>query len=459
MSKYPVDALILAAGKGTRMRSKKPKVLHPVCGQSLLRRTAVCLRDAGLEKLNFVVGHGLELVESELESIQETEKVSVSSILQKEQLGTGHAVQIAMDKLQQELVLILPGDVPLLEPETISRLFKDFSEKAYDLAFFSFELPVPGGFGRVVRNKDGQVQLIREAKDCSKEELAINELNSGIYLLKRDLLELALSSLRTDNAQGELYLTDIVEFAVGKEKKVEAILVEDAEQLAGANNLEELGELEAEANRRIIRRHQHAGVRFQSPTQTFVEAEVVIGSDTSIGIGANISGKTTIAEDVSIEAGCTIKNSTIGSGSVIKAGSYIVDSQVGEACNVGPYAHLRPGSVLEAKVKVGNFVEIKKSTLRKGVKAGHLTYLGDAELGEETNVGAGTITCNYDGENKHQTVVGKNSFIGSNSCLVAPVDLGDEVYVAAGSVITEDAPSKSLALGRARQTNKENWRK
>lgn len=459
MPTFSVDALVLAAGKGTRMYSNVPKVLHKVCGSSLLARTISSVSKAKLENLHVVVGHEAELVKAALDKIGVELGLSINPIVQTEQNGTGHAVQVAMPDLSSDAVLILPGDVPLLEAETLASLVEKYNSSKADIAFLTFCLDDPAQFGRVLRDESGQVQLIREAKDCSDSEIKINELNSGIYLINRELLGRCLGSLNTDNAQGELYLTDVIEMAVKEGKTVEAHIVEDAEQLAGANNQLELAELEREAFLRNIRRHQLAGLRAQAPEQTFVEEGVSFGKDCYLASGVQISAGSKIGDNVSIESGAVIKNSSIGSGSTIKAGSYVVDSTVGPDCNLGPYAHLRPGSVLESDVKVGNFVEVKKSTLKSGAKAGHLSYLGDAVLGERTNVGAGTITCNYDGENKHQTIVGEDSFIGSNTCLVAPVQLGDKSYVGAGSAITKDVPGGALAVARSRQTNKENWKK
>ena len=449
------EALVLAAGKGVRMCSEKPKVLHPVCGQSLIARTLNCVAAAGVEKVTVVVGSGADLVSEEVKKVSP----AAATVLQKEQNGTGHAVQIALSALSKDYVLILPGDVPLLKSGIIESAFIGLSKSEADLVVLTFCPEDAAGFGRMVRDSDGNLTSIREAKDCSAEELDIKEVNSGIYLLKRSLLEEALAGLDNNNAQGEIYLTDIIAYASKKGLKLATSLVENPDHLAGANNRLELSELERARRIEIAEELLLSGVSVEAADQLFVDEGITVGKDSYLGAGVHLKGNTTIGSGVVIDGYSFIENSKIANGVRIKSSCSIEDSEVGANSSVGPFAHLRPGSKLGANVKVGNFVETKKAILKDGVKAGHLTYLGDATIEEEVNIGAGTITCNYDGENKHQTVVGKNSFIGSNSCLVAPVNVGSDSYIAAGSVITDDVPDESLGLGRARQTNKVDWKK
>ena len=447
------EALVLAAGKGVRMCSDKPKVLHEVCGQSLVGRTLNCLSEAGLKNISVVIGSGAELVRAEIESVNSNAK----TVLQTEQLGTGHAVQVALPELSKDYILILPGDVPLLKSEIIEAAFNAVAETAADLLVLTFFPDDPAAFGRMVRDADGNLQGIKEAKDCSEEELEIAEVNSGIYLLKRELLEKGLQGLSSDNAQGEIYLTDIVSYGAEKGYKLEGLAVEDPSQLAGANNRAELSELELFRRLEIAEELMLSGVGVESPAELFVDEGVRVGKDSFLGAGVHLKGQTTLGEGVVVQGYSSIENSQIASGAKIKFSSVIEDSEVGANSNIGPFAHLRPGSMIGKDVKVGNFVETKKAILKDGVKAGHLSYLGDATIEEEVNIGAGTITCNYDGKNKHKTEIGKNSFIGSNSCLVAPVKVGEEAYIGAGSVITKEVPSKALGIGRAKQSNKENW--
>jgi len=437
------------------MCSDRPKVLHTVCGRSLVARTIDCLSEAGLKNISVVVGSGAEAVSKEVASINPSAK----TILQKEQNGTGHAVQVALPELTQDYVFILPGDVPLLKSDVVESAFLAMSESKADLVLLTFCPEDPAAFGRILRNDKGELLEIREAKDCSDEQLDVPEVNSGIYLLKKTLLEKALEGLSSDNAQGEIYLTDIISYASSKGLKLETLMVEDPVQLAGANNRAELSELELYRRIEIAEELMLAGVDVESPTELFVDEGVKVGRDSFLGAGVHLKGQTTLGKGVRIDAYSFIENSKIADGARVKLSCSIEDSEVGPNSNVGPFAHLRPGSVLGSNCKVGNFVETKKSILKDGVKAGHLTYLGDSVVEKEVNIGAGTITCNYDGKNKHQTKIGEKSFIGSNSCLVAPVSVGKDSYIGAGSVITEDVPDKSLGLGRARQTNKEAWDK
>ena len=314
-------------------------------------------------------------------------------------------------------------------------------------------------FGRILRDESGKVTAIREDKDCSEAEKSINEVNSGIYILKRELLESVIGEVNTDNSQGEFYLTDIIELSSKHGKNVQSLNWGRPSDLAGANNRLELSQLELIRRLEITSELLLQGVSIQDKTQVFIDENVSVGKDSFLGAGTHLLGNTKIGEGVFFEGYSRVEDSQIDNGVRIKLSCHIEESTVGVNSQVGPFAHLRPGSKLGENVKVGNFVETKKAELKDGVKAGHLSYLGDATISEDANIGAGTITCNYDGKNKHKTTVGKDSFIGSNSCLVAPVNIGDKAYIAAGSVITKDVPDKALGVGRARQTNKDNYNK
>jgi len=441
---------------GTRMKSDIPKVLHKVCGRSLVERTIRSLKDSGVNRITVVVGSGRELVEKEVSSLELSE---IDTTLQKEQRGTGDAAKSALQSLEKEVAIILPGDIPLLNQGVIEEAIEFYKEKKPELLFVSFEAEDPTGFGRVVRNESGAVQSICEEKDCSEQLRAVKEVNAGIYFCSKKLLEEALNSLNTDNAQGEYYLTDIVSFAREKGLAVGAVCVAPAIYLQGANSRKDLSALEAFRRQEIARELMDSGVALEDPGQTYVDEGIKVGKDSFLGAGVRLKGKTKLGERVIVDGNSLIENCTIGSGTHIKISCSLEDSIVGEDASIGPCAHLRPGSQIGNRVKVGNFVETKKSILHDGVKAGHLTYLGDAEVFPEANIGAGTITCNYDGKNKHKTTIGKGAFIGSNSCLVAPVEVAEKAYVGAGSTITKDVPESALGLGRAKQVNKEGWNK
>ncbi len=450
------QAIILAAGQGTRMRSKLPKVLHKVCGQTLIHRSILAVKSAGVGLVTVVVGTGRNLVEAE---IARHGFSGVDSAHQVSQLGTGDAAKAALPQVKSKNLIILPGDVPLLSATDISQAIELYNSQGPDLLFISFKPEEVHGFGRVVRNESGEVQSICEEKDCSAEQKKIREVNAGIYICSKTFLVDALESLNTDNAQGEFYLTDIVSYAKATGKKIEAFCAPSPLSLAGANSRKDLSVLEAIRRRQIVEELMDKGVGFEDSNQVYIDEGVVIEPECFIGAGTRLQGETTLAEGVQVEGETLIRNTKIGSGTHVKLGSVFEESEIGKDCSVGPFAHLRPGSKLGNNVKVGNFVETKKTILHDGVKAGHVSYLGDAEIHPEANIGAGTIICNYDGKNKHQTVIGKGAFIGSNSCLVAPVKIGDDAYIGAGSTITKKVPDRALGLGRARQTNKDDWSK
>ena len=444
--------LILAAGKGTRMKSKTAKVLHSVGGLPMLEFVLRSAR-AVSDDVRAVVGHQSHEVRARFDGM-----VFVD---QQEQLGTGHAVMAARKGLAESggNLLILPGDVPMMSAETLRR-FADFHDDGGFIAsVLTARLDDPSGYGRVVRRSGYEVDRIVEHRDADRDLLSINEVNSSIYIFDVRAMFDALDRTRTDNAQNEYYLTDAVGIISGEGGRVGAFCLEDPAEASGINSRSEL----AAADRRIRARKCAAlmadGVSILDPDTAWIDEDVLIGPDSRIHPSVAIEGASVLAEDVTVRSFSRITNSRIGSRSLVLEGSIIVDSETRSDVRVGPYAHLRMGTVLEEAVKVGNFVEIKKSRLGGGTKSMHLTYLGDAEIGENVNVGAGTITCNYDGEQKNKTIIEDGAFIGSDSQLIAPVRVGKNSYVAAGSSISEDVPSESLGIARSRQTNKKNWKK
>ena len=462
MSVSDLQAIILAAGKGTRMYSTLPKVLHTICGRSLLWKALATVAHYKPRKIVVVVGYGEELVRAEVERFAKslTDPIKIECVTQSEQRGTGHAVQTALSALDPSPgnILILPGDLPLLTGGTLLPLFSAETPPA-KLHILSCDVPDPTGFGRIVREEDGTVLAIVEEKDCSEEERDISEINSGIYLLERELLNESIQSLQPNNAQKELYLTDIVEFSVDAEQPVEAVIAPDCYPLLGANTRLELASLERMRRDEMVSEYMLAGVSFEDPSAVYIDEGILIGRDCFIGAGTRLLGATTIGSGVIIDGQSRILNSTIGASCYIKLNCVITSSSLGEDCSVGPFAHLRPGSRLERRVHIGNFVETKKTELGEGAKANHLTYLGDSVIGANANVGAGTITCNYDGFNKHLTEIGEGAFIGSNSSLVAPVKIGARAIVGAGSVITKDVAEDALAVERSEVRTLPEWAK
>ena len=453
--------LLLAAGKGTRMRTSSPKALFPICGMPILDRALEVHAKLEPSNIYIVVGHkGNELIKH-IRSSTKIDDTAVSHIEQTPQLGTGHAVQIALPEIPEsvETILIAPADVPLLRFTELKTLCEYHKETKAELTFLSTAHPVPASLGRVVRDNNGKLQSITEAVDCSNKQLEIKEVNSGIYLASRKFLEEAISSLSTNNAQGELYLTDIISWGVQNSRSVEVCKVQSWQHLAGGNTISELAKLEKIRRREIAESHMANGVSFENFESIYIDEEIKIAADCFIGANARLKGKTIISSGTKIEGDCLIEDSKIGHNSTIRLGSYIQSSVIHNDVSVGPYAHIRPGSELKDEVKIGNFVETKKAILEKGVKAGHLSYLGDSHIGEETNIGAGTITCNYNGKNKHQTIIEKNVFIGSNTSLVAPVKIGENATIGAGSVITKNVCKDSLGISRAEQKEVPNWAK
>jgi bifunctional UDP-N-acetylglucosamine pyrophosphorylase/glucosamine-1-phosphate N-acetyltransferase len=446
-----LEIVILAAGQGTRMRSALPKVLHPIAGNSMLGHVIHSARQLDPQRIHVVIGHGADVVRERLAADD------LNFVLQDKQLGTGHATAQAVPFITADTVLILYGDVPLIEVETLQRLLKQVVPG--QMGLLTVELDDPTGYGRIVRDADCKVTAIVEHKDASEAQRAITEGNTGILAVPANRLADWMSRLSNNNAQGEYYLTDVIEMAVNDGLLVATEQPHDAMEVQGANDRKQLSELERHYQLRAGRRLMAQGVTLRDPARFDVRGEVTVGRDVLIDINVILEGNVVIEDDVVIGPNCVIKDSTLRKGVVIKANSHIEGAILGEGSDAGPFARLRPGTVLEARAHVGNFVELKNAHMGEGAKAGHLTYLGDAEIGARTNVGAGTITCNYDGANKWKTVLGADVFIGSNNSLVAPVDISDGATTAAGSTITQNVDNAQLAVGRARQKNIDGWKR
>ncbi|SOQ04725.1 Bifunctional protein GlmU [Pseudomonas syringae pv. syringae] len=433
------------------MRSALPKVLHPVAGNSMLGHVIHSARQLSPSGIHVVIGHGADAVREQLSADD------LNFVMQDKQLGTGHAVAQALPALTADTVLILYGDVPLIEVETLSRLLERVNPQ--QLGLLTVTLDDPTGYGRIVRDDQNRVCAIVEHKDSSDAQKAITEGNTGILAVPAAHLADWLGRLSNNNAQGEYYLTDVIAMAANDGLVVATEQPHDAMEVQGANDRKQLSELERHYQMREARRLMAAGVTLRDPARFDVRGEVVVGRDVLIDINVILEGKVVIEDDVVIGPNCVIKDSTLRKGVVVKANSHIEGAILGEGSDAGPFARLRPGSVLGAKAHVGNFVELKNANLGEGAKVGHLTYLGDAEIGARTNIGAGTITCNYDGANKHKTTLGADVFIGSNNSLVAPVDILDGATTAAGSTITQNVPAEQLGVARARQRNIEGWKR
>jgi bifunctional UDP-N-acetylglucosamine pyrophosphorylase/glucosamine-1-phosphate N-acetyltransferase len=453
LSKNNLTAVILAAGQGTRMKSSQPKVLHQILGRPMIAYLLDTLREAGVKDIVVVVGHQAEAVKEALK------EYGVRFVVQEPQLGTGHAVQVAMPAVSPEsgTVMVLCGDAPLISGESIVALRQLHDTTGAAVTVQTIELADGAHYGRVVRDASGRVAAVVQAKDSHDRPdlLAIREINTGAYCFDAAFLVDGLMKIPKSPVTGEIYLTDLIHIARQQGRGVEALVDPDWEALLGINSRAELAGATRTVKRRINDRHMDQGVTLIDPEATYIESFVSIGRDTVIYPNVYLQGKTVIGENCRIEASVKIVDSILEHDVYIKMGCVINQSRVGSGVDIGPCAHLRPLSDLRKGVHVGNFVEVKKSVLHEGVKAGHLTYLGDADIGAGTNVGAGTITCNYDGEKKHPTVIGEGAFIGSNTALVAPVTVGAGAYVGAGSTITKDVPPGKLGVARARQVNKD----
>ncbi|EJQ43474.1 bifunctional UDP-N-acetylglucosamine diphosphorylase/glucosamine-1-phosphate N-acetyltransferase GlmU [Bacillus hominis] len=444
-------AVILAAGKGTRMKSKLYKVLHPVCGKPMVQHVVDQVSQLGLQKLVTVVGHGAEKVQEQLGNVSEF-------ALQAEQLGTAHAVDQAASVLANEegTTLVICGDTPLITAETMEALLQQHEEAGAMATVLTAYIEEPAGYGRIVRNENGHVEKIVEHKDANEEELAIKEINTGTYCFDNKALFASLSKVSNDNVQGEYYLPDVIEILKNEGHIVSAYQTEHFAETLGVNDRVALSQAEIIMKNRINRKNMVNGVTIIDPSNTYISADAIIGSDTVLHPGTVIEGNTVIGSDCEIGPHTVIRDSEIGDRTVIRQ-STVHDSKLGTEVSVGPFAHIRPDSVIGDEVRVGNFVEIKKTVFGNRSKASHLSYIGDAQVGEDVNLGCGSITVNYDGKNKFKTVIGNGVFIGCNSNLVAPVTVEDGAYVAAGSTITENVPSKALSVARARQVNKEDY--
>ncbi|MFL2671013.1 MAG: bifunctional UDP-N-acetylglucosamine diphosphorylase/glucosamine-1-phosphate N-acetyltransferase GlmU [Candidatus Actinomarina sp.] len=444
-----VSVIVLAAGKGTRMNSELPKVLHKVLGKSLLSHA--------LDTLSFsdnklvVVGHEADLVIDSLPP-------SIKNILQKDQLGTGHAVSTVINsevfkECKSEFTLVVPGDVPGIKDGDIELLINEVKTTSAPVGFLTALVEDPFGYGRIVKNNE-EIKIVEE-KDCSDDERAINEINSGIYCFKTEFLIENIDNLNTQNAQGEFYLTDLIGIANNQKQDIVIVQV-DEDSIKGINSMSQLNEVEDIMQKKLIEGFMEQGVYFQDPTSTYIDADVTISSGTKVLANTHLTGSTSIDENCTIGPNAQINDSSIGKNSKV-VNSVVDQSTIHENGNIGPFAHIRPGSELGEGVKVGSFAETKKSKIGKGSKVPHLAYVGDAELGENVNFSAGAITVNYDGKEKHKTDIKDGAFIGSDVMLVAPVTIGEESMIGAGSVITKDVPSKALGIERNNQKNVEGY--
>ncbi len=446
-----LDIVILAAGKGTRMKSKLPKVLHNVAGTSMLAHVVNTANRLACDNLHIVTGHGGETVVKEFSN-----NSTINFISQEQQLGTGHAVQQCLEYLTEEsITLILYGDVPLIKAATLQNLLSRVSNDS--LGLLTVVMEDPTGYGRIVRNEQGIVQNITEQKDASVKDLAIKEVNTGIIAVKTQALKKWLPQLSNDNAQGEYYLTDIIAMAVADNIEVITQQPDQAWEVIGVNNRIQQAQLERIYQQQLSEELMEQGVSLLDPDRFDCRGELSCGNDVVIDINCVFEGNNRLGNGVLIGPNCLIKNATIADNTVVHANSVIEDTNIGSDCLIGPFARLRPGTVLKNNAKIGNFVETKKAMIGQGSKVNHLSYIGDAQLGEDVNIGAGTITCNYDGVNKHQTVIGDNVFVGSNTSLVAPLNLGSGATVGAGSTVNKNVDEDALALTRSPQKAIKNW--
>lgn len=444
-------AVILAAGKGTRMKSALPKVLHRVGGQPMLGHVLTSAKQAGAARSVTVIGFGADAVRKEIGPASEF-------VVQAEQLGTGHAVMQARAALDgyDGTVMVLCGDTPLLTADLLGRLYAAHREAAATATVLTARMDDPAGYGRVIRDAAGQVVRIVEQKDASPAELAVNEINTGIYCFESRPLLAALDGLTCDNKQGEYYLTDVIGIFVAQGAKVWALTADDERETLGINSRRQLAEAEKILRRRKLDELLDAGVTIMDPDSTFIDAGVSIAADTVIYPFTWLEGSTTIGSGCAVGPNTRLFDTAVGDNVTIHF-SYAHECAIGDGANIGPYVHLRPDTVLADGVKVGNFVEIKNSKVGKGSKVPHLSYIGDTDMGAGVNIGSGTITVNYDGKKKHRTTIEDNAFIGCNTNLVAPVTVGCGAYIGAGSTITKNVPPDALGVARARQANIDNW--
>lgn len=443
-------AIILAAGKGTRMKSKHPKVVHKVCGKEMVNHVIDVSKKSGVQDVVVILGHGSETVK---ESIPSDSQIA----MQTEQLGTGHAVKMAKEYINDDdTIVVLCGDTPLVKEDTLRRLFAYHVEKGYVATVLTTKVDNPTGYGRIIRDNHEDLLKIVEQKDASEEEKLVNEINSGIYCFDGKSLRESLDLIDNNNAQGEYYLTDTIKIMRDRGQKVGAYNGSTIEELMGVNSRVELSKAEEIMRKRINTSHMVNGVTIIDVNSTYIESDVEIGNDTIVYPGVMLKGNTKIGSGCIIGMNCNISNSTIGDYTKVES-STIIDSTVGENTIVGPYAYLRPNSNIGSHVKIGDFVEVKNATIGDNSKASHLSYIGDAYVGKNVNIGCGVVFVNYDGHHKFKSVVKDGAFIGSNSNLVAPVTVEEKGYIATGSTITDDVPQGALAIAREKQVVKEGW--
>ncbi len=448
-----LKVIILAAGKGTRMRSKHPKVLQPLAQKPLLQHVVETAEKLSCDEVIAVIGHGADAVKANIIG------KNLSYAMQSEQLGTGHAVVQANDFYNDDdIVLILYGDVPLTKPLTLKNLLS-LVDDTHPLALLTISLEDSSGYGRIVRSHDFKVQEIIEEKDASASQKKIKEVNTGIMAVKGKYLKGWLANLSADNAQKEYYLTDIIAMCVTDGYEILTSQPESAMEVLGINNKSQLQELERLLQAQLAQELMVTGATLIDATRVDIRGEVTIGQDVLIDVNVIFEGKVVLGDNIRVGANCVVKNSRIGSDTVIEPFSYIEETEIAEGCSIGPYARLRPGTDLAEDVKIGNFVETKKVNIGKGSKISHLSYIGDTLMGEGCNIGAGTVTCNYDGVNKHLTEIGDHVFVGSASQLVAPVKIGSGATIGAGSTITKEAPANKLTLSRLKQITLKDWQK
>ncbi len=445
---YSITPIILAAGEGKRMYSKVPKVLHKVCGLPMVEHVINCAREVSGAEPVVVIGHGAEQVRKEV--------TGVKFVMQERQLGTGHAVMQAQEYIIDGDILILYGDTPLLRSETLLEMHEMHRAEGFSATILTADMDDPTGYGRIIRIGEKLIEAIVEDKDADSSTKLIKEINSGIYFFDGKELREALGHLKNDNTQGEYYLTDVIGIMREKGLKIGAFKIKDAEDILGVNNRYQLSEANKIMQRRIVKKLMLEGVTIIDPDSTYIEASVTVEKDVTIYPGCILEGNTVIQEDSVIGPYTRIKDGKIDRGVKIQ-NSVVLESSIGEGTSVGPFAYLRPGNKIGKHAKVGDFVEMKNSTFGDNSKASHLTYVGDGDVGSNVNLGCGVVFVNYDGKNKYRTYVGDNSFVGCNVNLVAPVRVNENTYVAAGTTVTKDVPQDSLAIGRARQENKEGW--
>lgn len=444
--------VILAAGKGTRMRSSLPKMLHVLSGQTLLQHVLDTAHGLPANKVHVVYGHGGEAVRDHVVD------QSIQWVLQEEQLGTGHALAQAMDNIpEQATVLVLYGDVPMVQLNTLSSLLGVTSEKT--LGLLTIQMDNPSGYGRIVRNDEGQVERIVEEKDADEKTRNIKEINTGFLAARAGKLKSWLKQLDNKNTQGEYYLTDVIALAVADGVVVDTVHPAFSWEVLGVNSKNDLAQLERLYQRLQAELLMQQGVSLRDPARFDVRGQLQVGQDVEIDVNVIFEGKVELGDGVVVGPNCIIRESVIGSGSQIQSNCVIDHAEIGQACQVGPFARIRPESFIDDGARIGNFVEVKKSHIGQGSKVNHLSYVGDTEMGKDVNVGAGTITCNYDGANKHKTIIGNNVFIGSDTQFVAPVNVGDGATIGAGSTITKDVPAEKLTLSRSKQQSVDGWQR